>query len=310
MKIFVELRTRELDSPDSDHPPETGSPKIAITAPKAVVAFASARGGTGKSTLAVSFAAALALGGRKIGLLDADLNAPSIPAMLGIKPFQMLPMIGGIEPAAGPLGLRVIASSLMPEGEPAPFSFAGGEPEAAAPQPTGLIELDYSDSLVKIAGQIRFGTIDLVFIDLAPGLEHLYRASRLLELNGVILVNHPGEQAARSTRAALEITAHLSTPVIGVIENMAGFNCDNCHSVRPLFPQRRAGDAVSGFEVNLLGRLPFDPRLTECAERGALLVKDYPDVPLAKRITETAGRIQQAVLRQAGSAEQTAILQS
>ncbi len=90
----------------------------------ATIALASARGGVGKSMLAVNIAAALALKGRKVAIVDADLNSPSIAAMLGMKPQRRLPMIEGIEPAAGPHGLRVVSSDQLPGGEAPPMSFA------------------------------------------------------------------------------------------------------------------------------------------------------------------------------------------
>src|SRR5271170_3419682 len=89
----------------------------------ATIALASARGGVGKSMLAVNIAVALALKGRKVAIVDADLNSPSVTAMLAMKPQRRLPMIEGIEPAAGPHGLRVVSSDQLPGGEPPPMSF-------------------------------------------------------------------------------------------------------------------------------------------------------------------------------------------
>src|SRR5271166_789433 len=87
------------------------------------IALASARGGVGKSMLTVNIAAALAMKGRKVAIVDADLNSPSVTAMLAMKPQRRLPMIEGIEPAAGPHGLRVVSSDQLPGGEPPPISF-------------------------------------------------------------------------------------------------------------------------------------------------------------------------------------------
>src|SRR5271168_2298220 len=89
----------------------------------ATIAIASARGGVGKSMLAVNMGAALAMKGRKVAIVDADLNSPSIGAMLAMKPPRRLPMIEGIEPAAGPHGLRVVSSDQLPGGEAPPISF-------------------------------------------------------------------------------------------------------------------------------------------------------------------------------------------
>src|SRR5271165_1210141 len=114
----------------------------------ATIALASARGGVGKSMLAVNIAAALAIKGRKVAIVDADLNSPSVTAMLGMKPPRRLPMIEGIEPAAGPHGLRVVSSEQLQGGEPPPMSFAvdrDGDPGASAP--TRPAELSYRGAL-------------------------------------------------------------------------------------------------------------------------------------------------------------------
>jgi len=290
MKIFCDFPNGLGSANHVDGHP--ASAPVRLANPRAVIAFGSAHGGCGKSALVANLAGALALAGIKVGILDADLNAPSIPGILGIKPFRMLPAIGGIEPAAGPLGLRIIAANLIPSGEPPPFSFADNDSTAdaptVAPAPIDL-PVDYSTTLTHIAANARFGNVDLVLVDLATGIDHIHRASRLIALDGVVLVSTPTGAALQATRSAAAISG--GAPTVGIIENMAGFNCDNCHSVRPLFP---LGGAMSSGPA-LLGRLPFDPRLAECAERGTLFVKDYPETPAARLIVETARRVEAAV---------------
>src|SRR5580658_7221778 len=167
----------------------------------ATIALASARGGVGKSMLAVNVAAALALKGRKVAIVDADLNSPSVAAMLGIKPQRRLPMIEGIEPTAGPHGLRIVSSDQLPGGEAPPISFAqdldqldgnnGGEPVALTPARPA--ELSYSDALNRILAQSQFGNVDLLLIDLATGVDRLYSLASVAALDGVVLLSHPIE---------------------------------------------------------------------------------------------------------------------
>src|SRR6202451_4254490 len=148
----------------------------------ATIAMASARGGVGKSMLAVNIAAAWAMKGRKAAIVDADLNSPSVAAMLGMKPQRRYPMIEGIEPAAGPHGLRVVSSDQLPGGEPPPMSFVQGYDESdgekgadpARPAPARPPELSYRDALSRILSQSQFGNVDLLLIDLATGLDRLY----------------------------------------------------------------------------------------------------------------------------------------
>ena len=262
----------------------------------AIVALASARGGVGKSALTINLAATLALAGRKVGIVDADLNSPSTVAMLGMKAPRRIMATESIEPGAGPLGLRVVASNLLSEGEPPPVSFADSDDVSIAPSVNGdgLIELGYSETLRRLLGRTHFGSLDLLLIDLAPGLEQFHRIVRLVPRARVILVSHSSELSSHAAKGAFEFAARNAIGVIGVVENMAGFSCDGCHSVRPLMPQGSLATVAREAGASMLGRLPFDPRFAESSDRGAIFVREYADTPLAKQLVAVASAIDQA----------------
>jgi ATP-binding protein involved in chromosome partitioning len=299
MRIFREIGD-DADSVGAQ-PAEEIAQLRANLAGKSIIAVASAKGGSGKSSIVVNLSAALALEGRKVAILDADLNSPSIVAMLGMKVPRRFHSMDGIEPGAGPLGLRIAASNLIAGGEPPPMSFL--EDESAPPASSnghGPLEMSYSATLRRLLTQTRFGALDLLLIDLAPGLEQLFRIARIAPLSGTIVVTQPSEISVRASRAALEMALLCSTRVIGLIENMVGFNCDGCHSVRPLMPHGDLGAVASAAGIPVLGRLPFDPRLAECCDRGVIFVREYAETPLARQFTAlaqsldlpSAGRIQ------------------
>jgi ATP-binding protein involved in chromosome partitioning len=259
----------------------------------AIIALGSARGGVGKSALTVNIAATLALSGRKVGIIDADLNSPSTVAMLGMKPPRRVLAMEGIEPSAGPLGLRIAASNLLGEGEPPPVSFADSEDPAPAVSSNGngLVELGYAETLRRLLEHTRFGMLDLLLIDLAPGLEHLHRIARLVPRASVVLLSHTSELSSRAAKTAFEFAARNSIGIVGVVENMTGFSCDGCHAVRPLMPQGTLATLAREAEVPMLGRLPFDPRFAECSDRGALFVREYAETPLGKQLIALASAL-------------------
>src|SRR6185437_7650581 len=108
MRIFTEVESGR-EGTDSVLVDEISRINLNLSGIRAVLAIGSARGGVGKSAITVNVAATLAVAGRKVGIIDADLNSPSIVAMLGMDPKRRGLATGGIDPAAGPLGLRIAA---------------------------------------------------------------------------------------------------------------------------------------------------------------------------------------------------------
>ncbi len=293
MRIFRDFETGE-NAPDDARLAEGSHLHANLAGVGAIVVLASARGGVGKSSITVNLAATLALTGRKVGILDADLNSPSIVAMLGMKPLRRMPAMEGIEPGAGPLGLRIAASNLLPEGEPAPMSFVDFDETPAARGNGGLVELGYSATLRRLLANTRFGMLDFLLIDLAPGLEQVYRIARLVPRASLVVISHPSELSSRAAKEALEFAANSSIAIIGIIENMAGFSCDGCHSVRPLMPQGALATLAREARVPMLERLPFDPRFAESSDRGTFFVREHAETPLAKQLIALAASLDHA----------------
>jgi ATP-binding protein involved in chromosome partitioning len=264
--------------------------RINLSGVGATIALASARGGVGKSMLAVNIAAAAATKGRKVAIIDADLNSPSVAAMLGMKPQRRYPMIEGIEPVAGPHGLRMVSSDQLSGGEPAPISFVqdhdqidgnGGEP--IAPASTGPAELSYRGALSRMLAQSQFGAVDLLIIDLATGLDRLHALASMVALDGVVLLTHPSAQDTGAARQAMKIGHAIGAPIVGIVENMAGFNCDGCRAVRPLWPEGDLNGIAREAAVPILGRLATD--------RGVLFVREYASTPTGKVLADIAGHV-------------------
>jgi ATP-binding protein involved in chromosome partitioning len=298
-RIFCEARPERTPTGAIAENGATALLKLADV--RAVVAVGSARGGVGKSAVCVNVAAALAMAGRKVAIIDADLNSPGLLGMLGLKPLRRFAPSEEIDPASGPLGIRVVSSSLLADGQPAGFSFIeADEPPPPVPARNGArpLEVDHRETIRRLLGS-RFGALDVMLIDLASGLSQLHYLAEVVELTGVVMVTHPSETAVRATHEALKTIAHADIAVLGLVENMLGFNCDSCHTVRPLFPQGNFRGLAHLVEVPILGRLPFDPRLADCAERGVLFLREYADAPLTKQFAEMAANFEHELARRA-----------
>jgi ATP-binding protein involved in chromosome partitioning len=253
---------------------------------KSIVAFASAKGGTGKSTMVANFAAALALKGRKIGIADADFDAPSVAPMLGLPRVRLISATGAVEPANGPFGIRIIANDPAADEPPPNFAADDAHPEAAD---SPLVrESEEFTSLDDLIARARFGALDLLLIDLPPGFKHAIRLCDSIECAGVVVVLPASATAAAAVRRALEQARRKGIRILGLIENMQGFYCGNCHSVRPLLPRSDIGALARDFDLPILARFPFDSRLAESCDSGRPFVREYTEAPVTKLINEAA----------------------
>ena len=296
-RIFCEAPS--VAAPNSTGADDGAAPVSKPADVRAVVAIGSAQGGVGKTVICANVAAALAIAGRKVAVVDADLNSPGVFGMLGLKSMRRYSPGEEIEPISGPLGIRAVASSLIAGGEPAAFSFVDSEElPVAGPSHNGArpLEIDWRATIRRLLA-VRFGPLDVMLVDLASGVAQLHYLASLVELAGVVIVTRPSDAAVRATHDAVQTVGHMRVPVLGLIENMLGFNCDSCHTIRPLFPQGAVAELAQSADAPLLERLPFDPRLADSCERGILFAREYPDTPLAKHFSAIAQAIDRAISR-------------
>jgi ATP-binding protein involved in chromosome partitioning len=223
----------------------------------------SGKGGVGKSLVSTGLAAALARAGRRVGALDADLGAPTAARMLGVPrgPLQVGP--GGIAPALAPCGVRVMSSDLLlPEGAPLRWREPAGAPFVWR----GALE---AGMLREFLGDVEWGPLDELVVDLPPGSERLATLVDLVpSLAGMVAVTIPSVSSHRAVSRALESARAPGVRLLGVVENMCARRCPRCGEEQALF----AGDAGErlGREWNapFVSRLPFDPALQEATDEG------------------------------------------
>ncbi len=299
MRIFSDIEANGSDGSSVEQADPRERIRANLVGVGATIALASARGGVGKSMLAVNIAAALATKGRKVAIVDADLNSPSVTAMLGMKPQRRYPLLEGLEPAAGPHGLRVVSSDQLPGGEPPPISFAqdheDGANDGVPVAPARPAELSYRAALTRMLAQSQFGSVDLLIIDLASGLDRLSSLASMVTLDGVLLLTHTSTQDTVAARNAMKIIGAIGVPVVGIVENMVGFNCDGCRAVRPLWPEGDLHGVAREADVPILGRLAFEPRLADSTDRGMLFVREYASTPTGKVLAEIANQLEAIV---------------
>lgn len=227
-----------------------------------LVGVMSGKGGVGKSFVASALAAALASAGHRTGLVDADLDSPTAARMLGAGRGALRVADGGVAPAEA-AGVRLISTELLLE-EDAPLRWRGPDGESfvwRGTQEQGVLR--------EFLGDVDWGALDWLFVDLPPGTGRLEQLLALVpEPDGLIGITLPGEASRSSVERSLRLASERSVPLLGVVENMAGYTCPGCGRVGELFHGEAGRRLADGFGIPLLGSVPFDPRAARLADGG------------------------------------------
>ncbi len=218
----------------------------------AVVAVMSGKGGVGKSAVTAGLARALVGDGARVGVLDADLHGPTVARLLGARgPLRV--DADAVDPAVGESGVRVFSSDLLLD-DGHPLSWRGPETERFVWRST--LE---AGALREFLADVAWGTLDLLLIDLPPGADRLADLAALAPLAGAVAVTLPSEESRRAVARAMRAARSADVTLLGVVENMSGYACPGCDTVRPLFPGDAGESLAREFEVPFLGRIPFVP---------------------------------------------------
>lgn len=236
---------------------------------KHIVLVLSGKGGVGKSSVTTQLALSLSLAGHSVGVLDIDLTGPSMPRMFDVEDAKVTQAPGG--------WLPVVVHSAKPEaglGELRCMSLGfllrerGDAVVWRGPKKTAMIRQFLSDVLWE--------EMDYLLVDTPPGTsdEHISLAESLLkdakpsQLAGAVVVTTPQAVATADVRKELNFCSKTGIPVIGVVENMAGFVCPHCAECTDIF-SRGGGEAMAlEFNVRFLGAVPMDPQFVVLIETG------------------------------------------
>lgn len=253
-----------------------------------VVAIVSGKGGVGKSSLTANLAAALAGQGLAVGVLDADLDGSSVARMLGVRGRRLALTEAGVEPPESAQGIRVMSMDFLLPSDEAPVTWAATT-QADAHVWRGTME---ANALREFLADTVWGSLDFLLVDLPPGTDRLSTLVGLVpSLSGTVLVTIPADVAHLVVKKSITVAKGAGAPVLGLIENMAGYVCVRCGAVGRLF-QGPGGEALAAEAgIPLLGRVPFDPRLALAADRGVPFVAEQAGTPAAKALVAIAGRL-------------------
>jgi ATP-binding protein involved in chromosome partitioning len=249
----------------------------------AVVAVVSGKGGVGKSTVTANVAACFARDGWRVGVLDADLNGPSMATMLGVRGRRLAVGGSGVLAPEGALGIRVMSMDLLLPSDEAPLVW-NAPTQAEAHTWRGAME---ANALREFLADTDWGALDALVVDLPPGSDRLATLTSLVpSLAGAIVVTIPSDVSHLVVRRSITAAIQARTPILGLVENMAG-----------MFPGPGGAALAEGAGIPFLGRVPFDPELARAADRGEPLVAVEPQRPVSRALGEVAAAVRSRLER-------------
>ena len=253
------------------------------------VAIMSGKGGVGKSSITANLASALALRGNRVGVLDADINGPSIAKMIGVRGVKVDYGADGVIPAISPLGVRVMSMDLFLKDDETPVLW-DAQTQKDAFTWRGTMEMT---ALREFLSDTEWGALDYLLIDLPPGADRLPNLVDLLPtLGGTVVVTIPSGVSQLVVKKSLTMAKNLlNTPLIGLVENMAAYVCANCGKTEDLFPAGDTEEMARQFDVPLLGKIPFDPRISSAGDDGIAFIEKYRGAAASKSLTTIAAKI-------------------
>ncbi len=244
----------------------------------------SGKGGVGKTTVAVNLAMSLASVGLRVGILDVDITGPNVNKMLGISPEvrpRVDPDAKKFYPVDGPLNTKVVSMAFLLQDSDTPVIWRG-------PMKMGAVR--------QFLGDAHWGDLDYLICDLPPGTsDETLDILQLIPDENVVVVSTPQEVAIMDARKTISMAKTMERHVLGIIENMSGFKCPHCNEYIDLYPPGGAEKASKDFNVQFLGKIPFEVEVGQQGDQGLPFVLKYPDSESTKAFKAVVAKIREEI---------------
>ncbi len=274
----MENRRPAIRLPTKDVDPRKQAAQDRLKNVRHVIAITSGKGGVGKSFIASNLALALRTLGYEVGLMDIDFHGPSAPKMLGIRNQRLIALSEGIQPATGPLELKVMSLDFLLESDDTPVIWRGPIKTTA---------------IFQFVTDVSWGALDYLVIDMPPGTgdEAITVAQELPKMDGIIFITIPSEVSVLVVGRSIAFYKRLGKEPIGVIENMSAFYCPDSGKTYKVFGKSSGKVLSEKYKIPLLAEIPLDPRIGEVNDEGRPYVLTYPDSPITQSFRGIATKV-------------------
>ena len=193
--------------------------------------------------------------GAVCGIMDADVTGPSIPKVFGVNE-KAEGNDAGIFPLLTSTGIKTISVNNLLENDSDPVLWRG-------PIIAGLVKQFWTDVL--------WGETDYLFVDMPPGTGDVaLTVFQSIPIDGIIVVTSPQDLVSMIVEKAVKMAEMMDVPVLGLVENMAYLECPHCGEQIPVFGESKTEEVAAAHGLEVLGRIPIDPKLAAACDRGLI----------------------------------------
>ncbi len=239
---------------------------------KNFIMVSSGKGGVGKSTTSVNLAVALAMQGKKVGLLDADIYGPNIPRMLGVEGVKPEVQGNKVMPIKA-YGIEMMSmGSLMEEGQSLIWR--------------GAMIMKAIEQFLR---DILWSELDCLVIDMPPGTgDAQLTLAQSVPVTAGVTVTTPQMVSLDDSRRSLDMFKKLHIPIAGIVENMSGFIAPDTGVEYDIFGKGTTQPMADEFDTCIMAEIPIEPAIRTGGDEGKPVTYCMPQSETAKRYMQAA----------------------
>ena len=231
-----------------------------------VIGVISGKGGVGKSLVTSMLATQMQKRGSNCAILDADITGPSIPKAFGLR-GKLVGDENGVYPMPTKTGIQVCSVNLLLDDVTDPVVWRG-------PIIAGSVQQFWQE--------IIWEDVDYMFVDMPPGTGDVpLTVFQSLPVDGIVIMTSPQELVSMVVTKAVKMAEMMNIPILGIIENYSYLECPDCGKKISVFGESHVDEIAKGHGLEVLAKLPIDPKLAAACDAGTLEDAELPDLSKA-----------------------------